>query len=519
MKLTAKRFNIRKQDRQPPEAPESLFDAPEDGLDFAATKPAGGVTPEELAAVTAEGLTDRQLRMARRMAAKQGIEASSDLEAVILLRRTGTDPFQRNSVVGLVPKPEAPTPAEGEKKAQLPQTIKPLRVPSTQVRAETSHLTDLIRIQRDIARRRRRALLMLAARLAFFVLLPTLVAGWYFYRVATPLYSSKSEFVIQQAENPVVGGLGGMLRGTAMATSQDSMSVQGYLQSRDAMERLDHDLGFRAHFSDAHIDDLQRLAPNATFETAYKTYKRNVNISYDPTEGIVKMEVKATDPAAAVAFSEALISYAEEQVDELTQRMREDQMAGAQEGYNLAEQKMIEAQERVVHLQEQYRVLSSEVEVTLITTQIGTLETELLQDRLSLQQMEANPTPNIARMEPLKARIARLNDEIASLRARLTQSTEDNMSLAQVQSRLLMAQGDVETRQMMLAESLQSMETARMEVSRQTRYLSLSVRPLAADEPAYPRAFENTLVAMLIFAGIYLMISMTVAILREQVSS
>ncbi|WP_136682247.1 capsule biosynthesis protein [Falsirhodobacter xinxiangensis] len=514
MKLTAKRFNIRKQDRQPPEGPESLFDTPEDGLDFAATKPTGGVTPEELAAVTAEGLTDRQLRMARRMASKQGIQASSDLEAVILLRRTGIDPFQRNSVVGLVQKPEEP-----EKKAQLPQTIKPLRVPSTQVRAETSHLTDLIRIQRDIARRRRRALLMLAARLAFFVLLPTIVAGWYFYRVATPLYSSKSEFVIQQAENPVVGGLGGMLRGTAMATSQDSMSVQGYLQSRDAMERLDRDLGFRAHFSDAHIDDLQRLAPDATFETAYKTYKRNVNISYDPTEGIVKMEVKATDPTTAVAFSDSLISYAEEQVDELTQRMREDQMAGAQEGYNLAEQKMLEAQERVVQLQEQYRVLSSEVEVTLITTQISTLETELLQDRLSLQQMEANPTPNIARMEPLKARISRLNEEIASLRARLTQSTEDNMSLAQVQSRLLMAQGDVETRQMMLAESLQSMETARMEVSRQTRYLSLSVRPLAADEPAYPRAFENTLVAMLIFAGIYLMISMTVAILREQVSS
>ena len=32
-------------------------------------------------------------------------------------------------------------------------------------------------------------------------------------------------------------------------------------------------------------------------------------------------------------------------------------------------------------------------------------------------------------------------------------------------------------------------------------------------------AFENTMVAMMIFAGIYLMISMTAAILREQVSA
>jgi capsular polysaccharide transport system permease protein len=51
------------------------------------------------------------------------------------------------------------------------------------------------------------------------------------------------------------------------------------------------------------------------------------------------------------------------------------------------------------------------------------------------------------------------------------------------------------------------------------RYLSLSVRPVPPDAPAYPRAFENTAVTMLIMLGIYLMVSMTAAILREQVSA
>lgn len=63
------------------------------------------------------------------------------------------------------------------------------------------------------------------------------------------------------------------------------------------------------------------------------------------------------------------------------------------------------------------------------------------------------------------------------------------------------------------------METARVEANRQVRYLSLAVNPVAPDEATYPRAFENTAVALLIFAGIYLMISMTAAILREQVSA
>lgn len=44
-------------------------------------------------------------------------------------------------------------------------------------------------------------------------------------------------------------------------------------------------------------------------------------------------------------------------------------------------------------------------------------------------------------------------------------------------------------------------------------------QPIATDEPAYPRAFENTVLALLILAGIYLMISLTASILREQVAS
>ncbi|OHC44581.1 MAG: hypothetical protein A2092_16745 [Rhodobacteraceae bacterium GWE1_64_9] len=244
-----------------------------------------------------------------------------------------------------------------------------------------------------------------------------------------------------------------------------------------------------------------------------------MHISYDPSEGLIRMEVLASDPAKAVDFSKALISYAEEQVDQLTLRLRADQMSGARESYEAAETAMLAAQRRVVDLQEKYKVLSSEVEVQLITAQITQLETQLTTDRISLQQMESNPTPNRARMDPVIRRIAALESEIASLRGKLTDQGGGAQSLAVVQSEMLVAQADVQTRQLLLAQSLQAMEAARIEANRQTRYLSVSVNPTPPDEAAYPRAFENTVVALLIFGGIYLMISMTVAVLREQVSA
>jgi capsular polysaccharide transport system permease protein len=285
------------------------------------------------------------------------------------------------------------------------------------------------------------------------------------------------------------------------------------------MLRLDEELGFREHFSGEEIDPLTRLAPDATVEAMYDTYRRHLQIGYDPTEGLIRMEVAAADPQTSQAFSEALIRYAEERVDAMSQRLREDQMAGAREGFEDAEERVLEAQSRVLDLQEQRGVLSTEAEVSTVFGQIQNFETQLQEERLRLDELLSVPRPNETRVALAERNIARLEDLIDELRAGLTDAGGDDVSLARIQSELIIAQADLETRQMMLAQALQQMEMARMEANRQTLYLSVGVFPIAPDAAAYPKAFENTLLAILVFAGIYLLISMTVSILREQVSS
>jgi len=555
--LKASRFNIRRPDpeaqaapaprpraRRAPDLPEMPFDTHDDGfgdLRFP-TADAPAAAPEAapdaaaeavIEAIRREGLTGRQLRIARRIAQRHNLPATSDFDAVRLLRDAGIDPFSRASMLDVVVNEAEPAgpggalPPSGAAApgalpgdaVKLPQTIRPIQLPSTEQRAEVNHAAEILRMQADIARRRRRRLALLAARMLVFVFLPTFLAGWYFARIATPLYATKSEFTIQLQEPPMSAGMGGLLQGTALATSQDSIAVQGYLQSRDAMLRLEADHGFRSHFQGEAIDPLLRLPDPATQEETYKLYQRFVVISYDTTEGIIKMEVSAPDPQLSAEWSRQLIAYAEEQVDQLTHRLREAAMRDARTNYEGAEAAVTAAQMRVIELQERFKVLSSEVEVTLLTQQIAQLETQLTQEKLALAQMEANQNPNAARMDPVKRRITALETEIAELRRRLTEGEAGSESLARIQGELLVAQADVETRQMILAQAVQAMENARIEANRQVRYLAASVSPVPPDEPTYPRTFENTLVTMLILLGVYLMVSMTVAILREQVSS
>ncbi|WP_339696254.1 capsule biosynthesis protein [Celeribacter baekdonensis] len=490
----------------------------------------GDVTPADEASIDAEidtirreGLTGRQLRMARRVAQKHGIAATSDFDAVRQLRKQGIDPFQRAAMLDLVTTEGKPpsrelTTTEGPK---LPKTVDNApKLPSKDILERLTREDEISTIQRDIARRRRRKMVLLIARLAVFVGIPTILAGIYFYTIATPMYATQSAFLIQQAESAGGGGgLGGLMGASGLGGAQDSIAVQEFLESRDAMLRLDADAGFKAHFSSDAIDPIQRLPQNPTNEQAYKVYQDRVSIGYDPTEGLLKMEVIAATPETSQLFSDKLVEYAEESVDHLTQRMREDQMKGARESLDDAENKMKAAQEKVVLLQEQLGIISPDAETAAIMGQVSGFETQLQEKKLQLQQLLDNPRPNQARVDGTRGDIGRLETLIAELRSQLTQATGGSGSLARVSAELRMAEVDLATRQAMAQQAIQSLEMARIEANRQVRYLSLSSRPIAPDEPTYPRKFESTLLSMLLFSGIYLMASLTAAVLREQVSA
>ncbi|QFT57567.1 hypothetical protein FIU94_01915 [Sulfitobacter sp. THAF37] len=492
---------------------------------------------QDMDAIRREGLTGRQLRMARRVAQKHGLAPTSDFDAVRLLRARGIDPFQRSNMLELV-VPQAggehrdgapgdmmaQLPAQqggaGHGRVQLPQTVPAgggINLPSTELSPAERRQREIGDIQRDISRRRRRKLGLLIVRLAFFVMLPAFAAGYYFYKVATPMYATNSQFMLIQSEGTSTSPFGGLLP-TQFANSQDSIATQAYLQSKDAMLRLDQDVGFKAHFSDEDIDPIQRLTEDATNEEAYKIYKKNVKIGYDPTEGVIRMEVVAADPEVSTDFSRHLLEYAEERVNNLSKKKREDGMADAVEGLDLAQQNRREVQQRLIELQVQNGV-DPEAEIVAIRSQITTYEGLLIEKELELAALLDNVRPNRAKVDGAQGDVRRIKDQLDKLNDRLNSATQGENSLAKKAVELQLAQADLVAADANLQLAQTGLEAARSEANRQVRYLTVAVEPVAPQEPTYPRKFENTILAFLIFAGIYLMLSLTAAILREQVTS
>lgn len=445
------------------------------------------------------------LRRARRKARKLGLHAENDEHAAQMLEERGIDVL--NDDVSLINAGDD----------EMLTTSAPSVEQQTVTINDAERLSEVHAIQRQLVQRRRFRLLLLSLRLIFFVGLPTYLVGNYYYTEATPMYETLAEFVIQKSEN-TSGGLAGLLAGTGFATSADSIVVQGYLTSREAMLRLDEELGYRAHFQQNYIDDLQRLPKDASFEEAYTLYKKYTTVGYDPSEGVIHLEVIATSPEASEAFTLALIRYAEQRVDELSERVRNDQMAGTLTVYSDAESAMLKAQQDVLALQQLRGVISADAEAASQLGIINSLEVAIEDKLLSLGIIMDNPAPNQIRADTLRREISLLEARVSQLRIKLTETTNGNVSIATIVGELQIAETNLMTRQAMLQQALQQVETARIEANRQVRYLSLGVAPIAPDVPSYPRKLESTMLAFVIFMGIYLMLSLTISILREQVS-
>ncbi|WP_170478547.1 capsule biosynthesis protein [Ruegeria arenilitoris] len=504
---------------------EGTAEARSDAIDRIRRATQGNVIKEDTGSSTnideikREGLTGRQLRVARRLAKKNGLSANSDYDAVRLLRQIGLDPFQRANLLELAAN-DQPTPDSGKVKVLLPQITEDPKdnLPGPELSPSERREYEIGQIQKDIAQRRRRKLLTMFARLAVFVMLPTLLVGYYFYRVATPMYASSSAFSILQADG-AAGAIGGFLSGTQYATAQDSVASQEFLESKDALERLNRDTGFDEVFKQEWIDPIQRLSPDASLEETHKLYKKMVTIGYDPSDGIVRMEVATPDPEYSVEVSRRLIQYAEETINALSVLKREDQMREAMKSFEDAQDARRRAQEDLIELQLQGAVLDPQSVIASLRARIDQFEIQLQDKELQLAALLDNLRPNQAKVEGVQADIERLQAVLNELNAEMLDVSAGENSLARLNVRIQMAQADLAARDMMLQSALQQVETTRTEANRKVRYLTVSVNPVASQEAGYPRKFENTILAFLLFAGIYLMISLTASVLREQVSS
>ena len=162
------------------------------------------------------------------------------------------------------------------------------------------------------------------------------------------------------------------------------------------------------------------------------------------------MEVTATDPTFSKQYAEALIAYSEKKVDNLSRHKRDNQVAEAEKALEKVHQERLDAQERLLSLRKENAVVDPQDKLTGMRAQITHFETELQLKRLQLQALLDNPRLNTAELSGLKGDIRRLNALLHEMNLEMVAASQGEQSLADLSLQVFMAQGDLQTRDMML---------------------------------------------------------------------
>lgn len=322
--------------------------------------------------------------------------------------------------------------------------------------------------------------------------LPTLLAGVYYFGIASDLYMSEAKFVVRGPAKAQVGALSALLDSAGPPpTTEDTFAVHEYLKSRDVVRRLEREDDLRAILSRPEGDLISRFPGifywRNDFEALYKAYSHFVTIDIDSGSGVSTLEVKAYRPEDAERIAQALLKLSEQLVNTLNERARRDALAVFQREVETTERHIEQIQARLTAYRVKEKMLDPKSAAAGPLALLGQMNTQLADAEAKLAEIMRN-SPNSPQIRLVKTRIATLQRLIADERGKITGDSNSVASALSEYERL-----DVQQRldEKQLASAFASLEAARLEAQRQQLYLETIAQPNLADYPLYPKRFAS----------------------------
>ena len=318
--------------------------------------------------------------------------------------------------------------------------------------------------------------------------LPTLVAGVYYFAIASDLYLSEAKFVVRSPKQVQTSTVGALLQSTGLATraADDTELLQDFIMSRDAVRKLEQQNDLRAIFGRPEGDFVTRfpgILLRSDFEALFRRYDLFVSVDMDNTSGVTSLRVKAYRPEDAQKVASALMSYSEQLVNELNDRARRDALDTARREVTLAEQRIAGFQSELTAYRVKQKMIDPKSASAGVLELIGQMNAALANARTQLGEVLKN-SPNSPQIPLVRTRIASLEKLIAEERTKLSGDTDSVVATLTEYERLVL---DRELAEKALASAFTSLEAARLEAQRQQLYLETIARPNLADYPLYPK--------------------------------
>lgn len=342
------------------------------------------------------------------------------------------------------------------------------------------------------------------------VVLPCLVVGIYLLFFASPQYQVETKLTVRSSASAGGTALSSSIlnkigMNNVAASGQDSVIVADYVKSRAIIGDIGGLPSIKERFGKASIDYFSRLGAADGEEKAFEYWSKHVVAQVDGISGIITIRVLGFFADDALDLTNTIIHASEKMLNQLSLRIRQDQLERARVEVETSANDLAEARSLIIEFQERTRTLDPTESakrileiITKLRMQYLDIDTELTLSKSigahARGDSVATPRPG---EQQLEANAEILDSQIKKYESMLVGGGDAALSTQFKEFELLKLRQEFAEK--LYTVSRAAYEEARRSLERQQLYLVVVVEPTAPDRPAYPTPFTSV---VLLFASL-----------------
>lgn len=357
---------------------------------------------------------------------------------------------------------------------------------------------------------------------AIFVLLPTLMAAFYFYAFASDQYIATAQFAVRGNVEPMEESSSTAFVGLAQKhNSQDSFIVKDYIQSQTLVSAVEASLKVSTMFSRPGVDFWERYDTNQPVEELVKYWRHRVTTRIEPISGIITLNVRAFTPEDALVITRDVVARSERLINDISRRAQADMLAHAEGDAAKAQDRLRKAHLALQTYRNRWGIIDPAKTAEAMLTTIGGLRKERLKAESDLAVLRGSNLDEKARsVQNLVSLVTALDQQIKKLTDQLTTEAgtgpdiTNNMTKALLEFEGLQVERTIAGK---LNESANLMvDRARIAAGKQQIFLATFVEPALPGDSLYPLRGHAILVVFFCCLVVWSSIALIIAGINDQ---
>lgn len=361
----------------------------------------------------------------------------------------------------------------------------------------------------------RKTLYLTRAKLGSFalVIIASLMIVFYYTILASPRYVSHIQFVVKQASSNELPIAGLAAIGASSPSMRDALILKEYIISSEMAAALNKKINLKEHYESDKWDFISRLHLNSTQEEYVAYYKKHIDVIYDEMSEIIKIEVQSFDKNYSLTVANTLMEISEEFINQLGQKMAQQQIDFAKKEVNRAYAIVKNNQTSLVEFQNKHQLFNPEFQSTALLEAINQLEAQVISHQTELKSLQAYMQPNSSEIKAKEYKLSALKQQLAQERKKLINQDNESLNKVNLDFKEIELNGLLGID--LYKSALTALELIRTDSLTKLKHLLIVEYPKVAEEDTYPRRLYSifTWFAFLLIA--YFIGRLIIAVIKD----